>query len=66
VGVTASDVIEALYLDFRKQFTVATGFLYDRIAAGVVTRRAIVPPIHSHDLMHRFYGYQSRIALPPD
>jgi len=27
VGVTASDVIEALYLDFRKQFTVATAFL---------------------------------------
>jgi hypothetical protein len=52
-------------MDFRKHFTVPTGFLYDRIAAGEVLRRAVIPPIHSHNLLHRFYGYQSRVALPP-
>lgn len=64
VGTDAEDVVDAVYIDFRKHFTVPTGFLYDRIVAGDVVRRAVVPPVHSHDLMHRFYGYQSRVALP--
>ena len=63
IGTAGENMIEALYLDFRKHFTVPTGFLYDPIAAGDVKRRAIVPAIHSHDLMHRFYGFQSRVAI---
>lgn len=63
IGTAGENMIEALYLDFRKHFTVPTGFLYDRIAAGDVKRRAIVPAIYSHDLMHRFYGFQSRVAI---
>lgn len=64
VGPNPDDVAEAIYIDFRKHFTVPTGFLYDRVSTGDVVRRAVIPPIHSHDLIHRFYGYQSRVALP--
>lgn len=64
VGEDSEDVVDAMYIDFRKHFTVPTSFLYDRVAAGDVVRRAVIPPIHSHDLVHRFYGYQSRVALP--
>jgi hypothetical protein len=29
-----------------------------------VQRVAIMPPIYMHDLMHRFYGFLSRVGLP--
>ena len=64
VAVAVEDVVESIYIDFRKHFTVPTGFLYDRISVGGVTRRAVVPPFYSHQLMQRFYGYQARIAIP--
>jgi hypothetical protein len=57
--------VDAVCIDFRKHFTVPSVYVYDRVAAKDTVRIAIVPPIYSHDLMHRFYGYLSRVALPP-
>jgi hypothetical protein len=53
-----------LYLDFRKAFTVPPEHLYDGIGSGRVTRMALMPPVYMQHLMHRFYSYVSRIALP--
>jgi hypothetical protein len=64
VGTDSQDVLDAMYIDFRKHFTVPTGFLHGRIAAAETVRRAVLPPVYSHDLIHRFYNYQSRIAIP--
>ena len=51
-------------IDFRRHFAVPTEQLYQGVTAGLVQRLAVVPPIHLHDLIHRFYGYLSRVAVP--
>ena len=51
-------------LDFRRFFTVFTPALYEGIDRGNIRRTAVVPPIYRHDLMHRFFGYLSRVGVP--
>jgi len=53
-----------LYLDFKKVFGIATETLYEGLRIGTIRRIALVPPIYIHDLIHRFYGFLSRVALP--
>lgn len=53
-----------LYLDFKKTFALPADNVYSGVDSGAVTRVAIVPPIYIHDLMHRFYGFLSRVGLP--
>ena len=52
-----------LYLDFKKVYGLPIDNLYAGIRAGVV-RVAVVPPIFLHDILHRFFGFQSRVAVP--
>lgn len=61
------DAIAPLMLDLRTPFAVPAGVLYEQLAEVEVdaARVGVIPDIHSHDLMHRFYSYQSRVALPP-
>jgi hypothetical protein len=54
-----------LLLDLRTPFGIPPGALYEQLARNTATRAGIVPPIYMHHLMHRFYGYQARVALPP-
>jgi hypothetical protein len=56
-------VLPALYLDFRKTVALPTPFLYEAVRAAGVSRLAVVPPFHIHDLIHRFHGYHSRVAV---
>ena len=49
--------------DFKKVLPLPTGSLYRSISSGHVRRIGIVPPVYVHDLMHRFYGFQSRVGL---
>ena len=56
--------IGELVLDFRKFFTVDTESLYTAIESAKVSRIGVIPPIYIHDLMHRGFGYMSRVALP--
>jgi hypothetical protein len=60
----ATVTVPTITLDFKRNFTVPTEELYRAIQAGGVTRAAIVPPIYVHDLMHRFYGFLSRVGVP--
>jgi hypothetical protein len=53
-----------IIMDFKKLFAIPTGGLYQNITAGHIHRLALVPPVYLHDLMHRFYGFLSRVGLP--
>ena len=53
-----------LYLDFKKAFALPTESVYMAVQADAVARMGIMPPIYIHDLMHRFYGFLSRVGLP--
>lgn len=57
----------ALYLDFKRMFTLPAEFLYGCLASETVQRMGVVPPIWIHDLIQRYFAYHSRIGVPnPD
>jgi hypothetical protein len=60
------DPIPGLVLDLRTPFALPVAALYEQIntAEAKAARAGVVPDLHSHDLIHRFYSYQSRIAVP--
>jgi len=64
VGEPAVRDLPDLYLDFKKAFALPTEALYMGIDAGSARRVAVVPPVYIHDLMHRFYGFLSRVGIP--
>lgn len=53
-----------LFIDFKKTFSVTPGALYEGIQVAGIQRIALVPPIYLQDIMHRFFGFQSRVGLP--
>jgi hypothetical protein len=63
IGGPGGPELEAIVLDFRKHSTVPTSLLYEQLSPSA-TRAAVVPPYFLHDLVHRFYGYLSRVAIP--
>lgn len=63
-GVSGPTFLHKLYLDFKKVTSVATGELYDGVLAGSVERVALLPPDFLHDMIQRFAGFMSRVALP--
>jgi hypothetical protein len=64
IGNSSSNSVPELYLDFKKMLALPTQSLYNGICNGGLKRIAMVPNIYVHDLMHRFYGFLSRVALP--
>ncbi|HSC20546.1 MAG TPA: hypothetical protein VLC07_02355 [Solirubrobacterales bacterium] len=63
--VAESDLsLQRLYLDFKKVTSVPTAALYEGILLGDVKRVALIPDVWIHDLIHRFYGFLSRVAVP--
>lgn len=66
-AVADSDLVfHHLYLDFKKVTSVPTGALYEGILLGEVKRLALIPDVWIHDLIHRFYGFLSRVAVPDE
>ena len=63
IGDRPVDEFLDLYLDFKKTLALPTENLYLALAQGV-SRLALVPSPYIHDLMHRFYGFLSRVGLP--
>lgn len=57
-------VLPDLYLDFKRYSPISTEQLYAGLATEGLERVAIVPPIYLHDLLHRFYGFLSRVGTP--
>lgn len=58
--------LPALVADFKKFLAFSVPGLYLAIQAGHIDRVALVPPVYVHDLMHRFFGFLSRVGLPDD
>ena len=50
-------------LDFKKALAVPTEAIYSGILAREVRRVALIPPVYIHDLIHRFYGFLSRVGV---
>lgn len=64
IGNPAVDQLPNLYLDFKKTIALPTSSLYEGLRGGQVRRVAVFPAVFIHDLMHRFYGFLSRVGLP--
>lgn len=57
----------ALYLDFKRMFSIPTEFLYDSLGNGEVRRQGVIPPIWLHSLIQRYFAFHSRVGVPdPD
>jgi hypothetical protein len=60
----AVDSLPDLYMDFKRVRALPTEQVYAAlIVPGGIVRRAVVPPVYLHDLMHRFFGFLSRVAV---
>jgi hypothetical protein len=57
--------LTALALDFKIYFTLPTDELYARLPRGIRRRCRLNTPYMEH-LAHRFFKFQSRVALPQD
>lgn len=53
-----------LYLDFKKAFSLPTQSVYDGIDAKGIYRVAVLAGDYRYDLMHRFFGFLSRVGIP--
>jgi hypothetical protein len=63
--VGSSDLyLHDLFLDFKRVSTVSTSALYEGLLLREVRRIAHIPDVHIHDLIHRFYSFLSRVAVP--
>lgn len=51
-----------IYLDFKRTIAIHTEDLYTALGSRTTQRVALIPPRYLHDLMHRFFGYLSRVA----
>ena len=61
---SAAGVSSSAYLDFKKVTALPTNALYEGVLSGKTERVALIPEYYIHDLIHRFYGFLSRVALP--
>lgn len=64
IGDPQVDTLPDLYIDFKKALAMPTKSLYEGIRVSGIKRIAVVPDKYVHDLMHRYYGFLSRVALP--
>jgi hypothetical protein len=64
IGHPSAAELPELFLDFKKTLSLPTQALYEGLDKGGVRRVAVVPPVYLHDLMHRFYGFLSRVGVP--
>jgi hypothetical protein len=64
VGSTEVTPLPQLVLDFKKPLTFPTAMVYEGFLNARVLRLGVVPPVYVHDLIQRFYGFLSRVALP--
>lgn len=57
--------LTAIALDFKIYFTIPTDELYARLPLGIRRKCILTSPYVEH-LAHRFFKFQSRVALPRD
>ncbi len=59
-----TDDLPALYLDFKKVLAIPTGSLYEGLRMATIERLALIPEFYIHELMHRCFGFLSRVGVP--
>lgn len=64
IGDGSTGQLPELVLDFKRIVPACTEDLYDAIRVGQTQRAALVPDLFIHDLIHRFFSFHARIALP--
>lgn len=64
IGESGADQLPDLYIDFKKALAFPTQKLYEGFSVDGVKRVALIPDGYIHHLMHRYFGYLSRVALP--
>jgi len=62
-GIEPEVVLPGYFLDFKRVFTVPPEALYASLSDGNVIRVAKLSDPHLYDLLHRFFGFQSRIGV---
>jgi hypothetical protein len=57
-----------LLLDLRMPFAIPPAAIYEQLLDDhpSASRICLIPDVHSHDMIHQFFSYQARVALPPD
>jgi hypothetical protein len=60
--VAGGSSLPEVFLDFKRCLGIPPETLYAALDANHVSRVAIVPPVFLQDLMHRLYGYLSRVG----
>ena len=53
-----------LYIDCKKVLALPTEQLCSALDSGNIRRIALVPHTYIHDIIHRFYGFLSRVGVP--
>lgn len=53
-----------IYLDFKAAFSIPMDAVYSAVRDRPTMRKAVVPSYYVHDLIHRFYNFHSRVAVP--
>jgi len=60
----SGETLPEMFLDFKKPLAIPTNLLYEGLRIGGVRRLGWLPLVYRHDLIHRFFSFQSRIATP--
>lgn len=63
VGNPPITTLPGLYIDFKKSLSIPTQHIYEGLRDGGIQRIALIPDKFIHDLIHRFYGFLSRVAV---
>lgn len=63
IGDPPINTLPELYIDFKKSISIPTQSLYAGLHGGEIKRIGLVPDRYIHDLMHRFYGFLSRVGV---
>jgi hypothetical protein len=53
-----------LFIDCKKVFGLPISNVYAGIGVSQIKRVAVLPPFHLHDMIHRLFAFQSRVAVP--
>jgi len=64
VGEGFGFVLHDLFIDFKKAFSLPVDRVYEGVLSLTVQRVAVLHEVNVHDVIHRFYGFLSRIAVP--
>lgn len=64
IGEPKVGELQDIYLDFKKTIALPCSGLYEALRQKGISRVAVIPAVYIHDLMHRFYGFWSRVGLP--